>query len=109
LHQARRAYRDNADPVAARKYYEESFARWKEVLDAFPTLRDPDGTTGDDIIEYIKEYKAVLEQDDETIPDDFPLWDIIEKFDSEMNFEAELRARQEAKGEAPAEAAPAVQ
>jgi hypothetical protein len=106
LHQARRAYRDNADPVAARKFYEESFARWKQVLDAFPTLRDPDGTTGDDIIEYIKEYKTVLEQDDEAIPDDFPLWDIIENFDTEMNFEAELRARQEANSEAPAEAAP---
>ncbi len=96
LHQARRAYRDNADPVGARKFYEESFARWKKVLDEFPTLRDPDGTTGDDIIEYIKEYKTVLEQDDETIPADFPLWDIIENFDSEMNFEAELRAARSA-------------
>jgi hypothetical protein len=49
--------------------------------------------TGEDILEFIKKYRTVLNQMEETIPDNFPLWDVIEKFDREQNFVEELANR----------------
>jgi hypothetical protein len=43
-------------------------------------------------LEFIKGYRAILDQLEETIGEDFPLWDVIEKFDREQNFTEELAA-----------------
>lgn len=90
MFQAKQA-RDNQDDQVAVQLYEEGFELWKEVLDRFPDLRDPEGTTGDDLIVYIKEYRDTLRVADQQIPDDFPLWDIIENFDSEQEFVEDLQ------------------
>ena len=89
-YQAKRAMIDDADPLAAKLLYAEGLAKWSEVLDAYPKLLDAEGTTGDDIMDVVKEYAAVLEKIDEEIPDDFPLWDVIQIFDTEADFAQEL-------------------
>lgn len=83
----------NAEPFQAKELYEKGFEKWEEVLNEFPVLRDEEGTTGDDLLYDIIAYRKILEQLDEEIPDDFPLWDIIENFDLENKFGAELEAR----------------
>ena len=37
-----------------------------------------------------EEYRDVLDQMEEKIPDDFPLWDVIENFDREQDFVEEI-------------------
>jgi hypothetical protein len=105
VYRARRLFKEEADPVGAKKLYEEAFDRWAEVLTEFPKLKDGDGTTGDDVMVFIVEYKDVLEQLDEQLADDFPLWDIIEAFDSEQKFEVELREYKQRTAGKPAEPA----
>jgi hypothetical protein len=65
---------------AAKKKYLEGFYRWRAVLDAFPALV-ADSTTGDELLEAIKKYRKLLDQDTERLGDDFPLWDILEEHD----------------------------
>ncbi len=91
LYRARRLFLEEADPVAAKALYEEAFERWADVFEEFPALTDQDGTTGDDVMVFVYEYQDVLEQLDEEIPEDFPLWDIIEKFDSDQKLQIPLR------------------
>jgi hypothetical protein len=105
---ARKAFRE-ADLPTAKKLYQEGFAKWRAVIDEFPSLMDDDQTTGGDLIDFIKRYRAVLDQLDEKLGDDFPLWDVIEKFDRESDFTAELKDRHARLGkpaEAPAKPAP---
>jgi hypothetical protein len=90
---AQRAFREEADPITAKELYEDSFRRWAAVFDKFPALYDPSGTTGDDVMVYIYEYGKVLDQLDEEVPTDFPLWRLIEDFDSEQVFTEQLTAR----------------
>ena len=54
------------------------------------------------LVDYIKHYRDVLDQLDETLGEDFPLWDVIEKFDREQDFAEELKAhrRKNTAGEA---------
>jgi hypothetical protein len=91
LYRARRLFLEEGDTVQAKELYEEAFARWADVFKEFPALTNQDGTTGDDVMVFIYEYQDVLEQLDEDIPEDFPLWDIIEKFDSEQKLQIPLR------------------
>lgn len=93
IFEGKRAYTENQDAEKAKQLYEEGFAKWKEVLDTFPALRDPEGTTGDDLLVYVVDYRKVLRSIGEEIPDDFPLWDIIENFDAEQDFQEELANR----------------
>lgn len=93
IFRARRLFKEEANPVEAKELYEESFERWAEVFEEFPDLQDGDGTTGDDVMYFIYEYKDVLEQLDEEVPDDFPLWGIIEDFDVDQKFELQVRER----------------
>ncbi len=95
---AKRLYRDEADMIGSKKLYEQAFARWAEVFEKFPELKDPDGTTGDDVMYVIKDYARVLEQLDEQIPDDFPLWEIIRDFDSDGDFTMQLSERDQRVG-----------
>lgn len=100
--EADRKMKFDADAVAAKKLYEEGFDRWRMVVDEFPSLLDEDGMTGEDILEFVKKYRSVLEQLEESIPDDFPLWEIIEKFDREQDFVEELADRKASQaGETP--------
>ena len=78
----------------SRELYEAGFIKWREVLEEFPVLMDEDGTTGDDILVFVEDYRRVLDSLDETIPESFPLWDVIEKFDLEQKFQEELREHQ---------------
>jgi hypothetical protein len=111
--EARKAF-ENADLVNAQRLYKEGFNRWRLVIDEFPALLDDEAMTGEDIVDFITKYRDVLDQLDETIGEDFPLWDVIEKFDREQNFTEELtehRQKQAAGGTpaAPESTAPATQ
>jgi hypothetical protein len=103
--EARKAF-EEADLVKARKLYQEGFRRWRLVIDEFPTLLDEEAMTGEDILDFIKKYREVLDQLDETIGEDFPLWEVIEKFDREQYFVEELaeHKKQQAGGPPPATA-----
>jgi hypothetical protein len=103
MYQADQAFR-RADVVAAKKLYDEGFAKWQQVIEAFPAIMNDDDTTGDDLLEFVVKYRRVLDQLDERIPDDFPLWEVIEKFDKEMKFTEELAERRQRLG-LPAEGA----
>lgn len=94
MYRANLAFEDNADPIQAKELYEEGFERWSEVFAEFPDLKDTDGTTGDDVMVFIYDYVKVLEQLDERIADDFPLWFLIDDFDSEDVFRL-IRAKRE--------------
>lgn len=94
IFRARRLFLENGDPVGAKGLYEEAFDRWAEVFEEFPDLKDGEGTTGDDVMVFVYEYNEVLEQLDEQIPDDFPLWEIIETFDVDQVFTEALRNRE---------------
>lgn len=78
------------DLVTAKERYDQSFAAWRQVLDHFPELVDRDNVSGDDILEVVEDYRRVLDQQDETLADDFPLWDALETFDIERKFAQEL-------------------
>jgi hypothetical protein len=81
-----------ADIATAKKLYKEGFEKWKLVIDEFPMIVADDSTTGDDLVDYIKKYRDALAQgSEETIPDDFPLWDVIQKFDKEQVLADELK------------------
>jgi hypothetical protein len=69
---------ENARLQTAKKAYEESFAAWREVLDASSVLRE-DALTADDIAELVKRYRKVLEQLDEKFPKPFVLQDMLDR------------------------------
>lgn len=93
IYRARRLYREDADIEGALELYEEGFRQWAKVFEEYPALKDGEGTTGDDVMVYIYEYNNVLEQLDEELPDDFPLWEIIENFDTDQVFAMQIRER----------------
>ena len=62
---------------AAKAAYEESFAAWREVLDASKVLRE-DPLTADDIAEVVDRYRKLLEQLDEPFPKSFVLQDVVD-------------------------------
>jgi hypothetical protein len=95
MFRARRAFRNDADLLTAKKLYDQGFAKWRLVLDKFPQLLDPNWTTGGDLMDYVKQYREVLDQLDETLSDDFPLWDVVEGFDTDQNFTSELEAHKQ--------------
>lgn len=97
VYDAQRKFREEGDPMAAKGLYEDAFDRWAEVFEEFPVLLDPSGTTGDDVMVFVYEYNDVLEQLDEEITGDFPLWDIIESFDVDQVFSLQLREREQAR------------
>jgi hypothetical protein len=89
---------DEADITNARRLYEQGFAKWRLVIDQFPEILDEEAMTGEDILDFIKRYRDVLDQFDQTIPEDFPLWEVIEKFDREQNFTEELAEHKKRQG-----------
>ena len=105
VYRAHRAFDEEADPFTAKGLYEEAFHKWAAVFEKFPELKNPGGTTGDDVAFIIYDYKKVIDQLDENFPDDFPLWEIVENFDSERKLVGELQAWKIATGAAEPEAA----
>jgi len=92
-HAGRRAFRD-ADLLEAQRLYEASFELWASALADFPALNE-DIATGGDIMEYVLQYRKILEQleltlNDEEIDERFPLWDFLDLNDSERDFKEEL-------------------
>lgn len=98
IFQAKQAFRDEANPEKAKELFERSFVHWRKVFDAYPSLLNDDATTPGDVLFLMKDYKTVLDQLDESIPDDFPLWVLIEQFDTEQDFKEELQEYQERTG-----------
>ena len=86
---AQRTFRQG-DPFGARKTYEDGFAKWRLVFDEFPEALANESSTGDDLIQYILQYRNVLDQMDEELGEDFPLWDVVERFDNEQKLQEEL-------------------
>lgn len=97
MYEAKHAFQDRQAAEEAKELYEQGFDKWRELVDKYPALLDTEGVTGDDILVFIVDYRTVLRSLGETIPEDFVLWEVIENFDSEMKFEEEVRAHQEAK------------
>ena len=93
MFEGKQAFENDQDTVKSKQLYDEGFAKWREVLDTFPELMDTDGVTGDDLMEYVFDYRDMLNQKGEQIADDFPLWDIIENFDVEQLLTDEVEAR----------------
>lgn len=91
MFRASRTFREG-DPFGAKKLYEEGFAKWRKVFDEFPQAIESESSTGDDLIQYILQYRNVLDQMDEELTDDFPLWDVIERFDTEQKLQEEMTA-----------------
>jgi hypothetical protein len=85
MFEARKVFRI-ADYQNARKLYEKGFAKWRMVIDKFPSILDEEQTLGSDILDYVKAYHRVLDQFEERLPENFPLWDVVEKFDRENQF-----------------------
>ncbi len=98
MYEARKAIENDADPRTAKRLYDQGFAKWRLVIDEFPTILDEEAMTGEDLVDFIKKYRDVLGQLDETIADDFPLWEVIEKFDREQDFVEELADRRKRQG-----------
>jgi len=89
-YEAERAFKIDADLLEAKRLYEECFAEWAKVLEAYPKL-PLDSTTGVDMMEYIERYSAVLQQLDLSLVDEaigrkFLLWDVIEANDTSGNY-----------------------
>jgi hypothetical protein len=104
MYDAKRKMDYDASPEQAKELYERGFALWRAVIDEFPAILDDEAMTGEDLLEYIKDYRNVLDQLEETIADDFPLWQVIEDFDRELEFTEEIAARKKrVEGGEPAE------
>ena len=106
-YEANRVFHIDADLLAAKKLFEESFDLWVEVLKQHPQLPD-DSATSSDIFEYIEQYNKVLQQLDMSLADEavaaqFPLWNIIYANDSERKFTEELTIHNRRTGAYPEE------
>ena len=94
---AKKAFKE-ADVAKAKQLYQEGFVKWRAVIDKFPMILDDEQTTGGDILDFIKAYRRVLDQFDERLDDNFPLWDVVEEFDRENEFGEDIAARRKRKG-----------
>lgn len=100
---AKQAYQDG-DLQTAQSLYKEGLAHWRKVLDRYPSMLES-SIMGEELFEKTKEYRQVLDQLGESLPDDFPLWDIVEEY-GQGEFSQELAAREAAgaAGGSPADA-----
>ena len=92
-HEAQDAFKD-ADLERARELYEQSFTLWKAALDKFPAMA-PDSTFGDDLMEFVDDYRKVLDQldlrmSDKGVAEVFPLWVVVEANDNERKYSEEI-------------------
>lgn len=64
--------------IQAREKFDAGLAQWRKVLDKYPQLVH-DKSTGDDLVDMIKRYRALLESRDEPFPEDFVLQDVLDE------------------------------
>lgn len=76
LYNANRLY-DMAALEDARDLYEKAWQGWRELYDRFPRLMDD--VAADDLARAISRYGQLLQQLDEPMPDDFPLYDFLRR------------------------------
>ena len=80
LYEADKSFIDSDIPTAE-KEYREAFALWRDILDAYPELLEEE-TFIEDLKEEIDRYRDLMAQVNEdrsrTLPDDFPLLDVLE-------------------------------
>jgi hypothetical protein len=77
LNKASTSY-DSGELFEARKAYEESFAKWRKVLDKFPILRN-NNIMADELVDEIDKYKkAIGKIPGEKFPDNFILQDMVD-------------------------------
>jgi hypothetical protein len=95
LHRAHKAAQ-KANLIEAKADYEAGFAKWRRVVDEFPELKDEDIVFGDHIIKSTKRYRDVLDQLTQTLGDDYPFWDILEKFDQDRIFAEDIARHKQA-------------
>ncbi len=74
LYQAQQLH-DAAALEDARELYEKAWHQWRSLYDSFPRLMDD--VAADDLATAIGRYGRLLQQLDETIPEDFPLYDFL--------------------------------
>jgi len=75
--QAERAFEIDNDLPAAQKLYDQAFAKWNNVLEEFPTMRESP-IFNEDMMVIIRKYRVLLERlDIQELPENFPLHDII--------------------------------
>jgi hypothetical protein len=92
-HDAQAAFKE-ADLQRARELYEQSFTLWKAALEKFPTMK-PDSTFGDDLMEFVDDYRQVLDQldlrlSDKGVSENFALWVVVEANDNERKYSEEI-------------------
>ena len=75
IYRAEQALANGVLPEAI-KHYGDGFAKWRLVLDAHPDLLK-DETTIEDLSETIDNYRKLLDQLDQPLPDDFLLRDVL--------------------------------
>jgi hypothetical protein len=75
IYEGKRLY-DDAQLEEALEAYNQAFAKWRQVVDEFPEIRD-DPIGGTSIEEAIKGYFDVLRQIGAPFPKDFPLTDVV--------------------------------
>ena len=61
----------------AQELYEQGFAKWKDVLEAFPILKD-NPITADDLSVHVEQYRNVLGQDKKAFPENFVLNGVVD-------------------------------
>ena len=80
LYDADKSFIDSDIPTAE-KEYREAFGLWREILDTQPELLEEE-TFVEDLREDIEKYRDLMRQVNEdrspTLPDDFPLLDVLE-------------------------------
>ena len=69
---------DQASLEEARELYEKSWANWRALYDQYPRLMD--AVEADDVLRAIKRYGGLLQQLDEPLPKDFPLYEFLGRF-----------------------------
>jgi hypothetical protein len=77
LYHARRRL-DEASLEDARELYETSWKHWRDLYDQYPRLMD--AVEADDVLRAIRRYGGLLQQLDEPLPEDFPLYDFLRRF-----------------------------
>jgi hypothetical protein len=105
-HAAHHAFAE-ADPAGAKKLYEQSFSQWAKALAQYPKLT-PEGTMGGDVMDFIDNYNAVLQQLDISLADDdvaasFPLWTWLEANDQERKYAEAIDRQRVREGKKPKE------
>ncbi|HEY2761874.1 MAG TPA: hypothetical protein VGI75_14055, partial [Pirellulales bacterium] len=76
----------------AKEAYEQSFEKWRKVLDAYPILRD-NSIMADDLVDEINKYKKVIGKIPNTkFPDKFVLQDMLDLNEGKRTSNSAFRA-----------------